>query len=204
MLVSIAVVALLGLVAVGATCRGDEAAQSPQLFPTEQYPGDWRTEPRFFPTPGSTLTWESVLGGVADSVEEAASFAREKLYSPPPLYLIELDSMTYVVASVGEARALFDPDGRDFPHWDTSADTPAVIFVAYGSFQVLPPVAVKITPAPPFSTVWVVVPLGVEGTRWVATDEQYDLSVFGEVGELDVPLPRFPTPVDFRTKVDGP
>jgi hypothetical protein len=196
MLVTIAALVLLAAVAVGATCFGDEATEDPEALATVGLP-------TFFPSPGPTLPWKGVLTGVAENIDEAASFAREQLDASPPLGLREPDSMFYVRATVGQARDLFDPERRSAT-WDTPDEAPAVIFVAYGRFQILPPVALNMTPAPPFSTVWVVVPLGVEGTRWVATNDQYDLSVFGEVGELEVPLPEWPTPVEFRTKVDGP
>lgn len=195
---------LVALLAVGATCLEDKPIQSPelQLQPTEEYPDDWRTAvPTFFPTPGPTLPWDGVLTGVAESVDDAASFAREQLMAMPPFVVTEPQSLTYVRATVGDARDLFDPD-RDTAVWDTPDDVPAVIFVAYGEFQ-WRSVPGSATPGPAYNTVWVVVPLGVRGTHLGGANEQYDLTALGEVGEVRVPLPPFPTPVEFRTRVDG-
>jgi hypothetical protein len=107
--------------------------------------------------------------------------------------------MEYGEATVGEARILFDYVQDDNLNWTVTDETPAIIFVVYGEFEI---VANRFSEQPPpvLPTVWIVVPLGERGTLTAWSDEEYHLSELGEVHEVPLPLPEFPTPVSLESQ----
>ncbi|MGB2694441.1 MAG: hypothetical protein WBD55_04540 [Dehalococcoidia bacterium] len=156
--------------------------------------------PTYYPSPGPTLPWKSATTGTAENVQEAASFARELIYAMPPFESVELRSLTYVEATVGEGRDLYDP-GREDKIPDIADDVAAVIFVAHGRFE-WRDLAGSATPGPVYSSRLLIIPLGKSGSFSDASDEEYDLSALGEVSEVPLPLPEWPTPVSLDTAGD--
>jgi hypothetical protein len=104
--------------------------------------------------------------------------------------------MFYVEATVGEAKDLLDPD-RESGLWEAAEDLDAFIFVAYGEFRWRD--FLDGTRGPTYETLWVVVPLHEEGMHSGTSNEEYDLEQFGDVHEVPLPLPEFPTPVNLET-----
>ncbi|MEX1254580.1 MAG: hypothetical protein WEE64_09580 [Dehalococcoidia bacterium] len=143
-----------------------------------------------------------MLKDAADDVEEAAGFARDMLSFKPPLVLVEPDSLSYVQATIGDARAVLDPDRED-SSWAVADDASAVIFVASGRFRT-GSIGAFAEPTPQiFTRLWIVVPLGERGTEMFWGHDEYDLGQLGEVHEVPLPLPPFPTPVSLGTPEAG-
>lgn len=197
-LVSPFVLAGIAFVAIAAICTQSEPDSRSQLPSTERYPTDWRTYvPTFFPTPGPTFPWESgVWGGVADDAQEAAGFARDVLTSPPPLSAKGIDSLEYVGMTVGDGKELLDPSGETV--WEVADDLQAFFFVARGRFTLLN--RFSETPSPTFGAYCIVVPIGEEGTFSSTCNEDIDLSRFGQLQAVPLPLPPFPTPVSLSSR----
>lgn len=202
-----ALLAFVAMSAIGAICtwtpNSDSGSQAapPEEDPTQ--PTDV-AEPVDFPTPGPTFPWKSVLGGVAEDVQDGLSFARELIGAGPPFVVSEPEKVVYVEATVGAARDLLDPN-RTTKNWEVPDDVPAVIIVAYGRFQwkSMPGSVTGATPGPTYTSVWVVVPLGQRGTYRISTNDQHDLTRLGEAREVALPLPPFPTPVSLGAGPGG-
>ena len=190
----IASLAGLAVVALGATCQGTRSTGPGSDFGSVP---DVEGAPTVEPGPAIEVEHPS-FGGVADSVQEAADFARTELTMRPPYVLAETERLKFVVTTVGEARALVGMAREDNLNIDVADREPAVVFIAEGRFRV---VMNRFADSPPpiISTVWIVVPLGVTGTFSGAGSGDYDLSSLGEVRDVVVPLPEFPAPVDLVT-----
>ena len=183
-------VALLGAIA----CGGSEEAASvasplAQAAPT--------IAPSASPTPECSepdpiLCWHSVLRNVAETPQEAAGFAREELGFAPPLSVHELSSLQYVEITAKEGRDLLDPSGTTV--WEVRDEAAALLFLARGRFSMSN--RFSQTPPPVFYAYCIVVPIGERGTFSAGCADDIALSQFGEVQEVPLPLPPFPTPVE--------
>jgi hypothetical protein len=139
-----------------------------------------------------------VTDGLANDEAEAIGFARDVLTSAPPLLVKQLDSLTFVSISVGEAADILDPTGETSR--EATDDLRAVFFVARGRFVLVN--RFNATPSPELDTYCIVVPIGDEGTFSGNCDEDVDLTDFGTAHIVPLPLPPFPTPVSLAEDAD--
>jgi hypothetical protein len=161
---------------------------------TEEAPKTQTLDRPTFPgSPGPTPPWKSI-DDPAQDVGEAAGFARDMLTQNPPFWAVDVTSLAYAEASVGEAREFFGYSREDNATWDIADDVSAVLFVAEGTFECYAS-RFSETPTPRYTTMWIIVALGEPGTRAGCDNERHDLSKFGDVRGVPLPLPPFPTPV---------
>jgi hypothetical protein len=190
-------VAVICIIVSALACAGADCAETPnsrsesQAQPT----GPSHELPPGFPTYAPTPPWKTVLWTVAQNAGDAAGFAREMLYNAnPPFRAVETESMQYAESTVGAARELVSYTREDVMTWEIADSTPAVIFVARGTFECFPN-RFSEAPRTQSTTMWVIVALGEKGTRAGCSNEVYDLSGLGEVRDVPLPLAPFPTPV---------
>lgn len=140
----------------------------------------------------------STAGKSAKTINDALNVSREFFTASPPFLVHEIESVSYVESSVGEARTLFDPD-RVLELWGAADDWPAWVVVASGQFQrgTLRADGTRGTGGWE-RTVWVVVPMDEIGAYSGIRNEEYDLSQLGAVKEVPVPLAEFPNPIELE------
>jgi len=139
------------------------------------------------------MGWKSAMLSVADNEQDAMNFARELITASPPYGVERIDSVQFAQTTVGEAKDMFDPR-RQFGGWDRPDNTVTWAFVAYGRFPAGRSIYPDRTPGAS-TTVIVLVVKGSRSRETFASNEQYDLSELGTVRHLQLPLPKFPTPV---------
>jgi hypothetical protein len=193
------VLVLAALASTGATCNRQSSAPGTAVvtaWPTG-FPTPYPPIPTPYPTalPADFPTAISIVS-VAHNESEAAAIVREVVTSPPPL-IAQVSSIAYTRTTVGQARGLLDPTGET-KSWNAPDNIDAWVFVAHGSFSIWTQgVATHVSPA--YTTLWIVVPVGQKGTFWATNNNSYDLSQLAPVGRLSLPLPPWPTPVEFST-----
>lgn len=145
------------------------------------------------PTPTPLYGSKSVLRSIAENAQDAVGFAREEYFACPPYCGGDFQSVQYVETTVGQARDLFDPR-HEIKVWETADSAEAVVIVAYGEFYTWC-MGCEPHTSGPHSTHWAVVPIGQRGTFDLLSNERYDLTRFGAVRQVPLPLPEWPTPV---------
>ncbi len=153
------------------------------------------------PTGAEPTAIRDFINAFAENDADAVSFAKEVFTSScPPTCNPRIDTVQYVKTTVGQAKSRlasasdghFDP-GKRVAGWGAD-DLPIWIVVAKGQFtkfSIIDP-----TPGPPFSSLWVIFPMGRAGSFPFPSNAQYDLSQLGTVHNVPLPLPPFPTPVN--------
>lgn len=138
----------------------------------------------------------SGFGLTSANINEAITEARALFSVSPPYRIHEIESMTYVVTSMGQVRSAFDPLGQNRKEWfaESPADTRAWVISATGHFETVPSAAGDQTPRS-FSSIVALVPQGLEGYIVSTTAEPFDLDQFGTPISVKMPLPEYPTPV---------
>ncbi len=119
---------------------------------------------------------------VANSFNDALRFAAPAITGPgSTLHRAQPESVSYVETTVGQARAMFDPDRPG--GWGLPDDATAWVIRAYGQYETFCMGCAQHTFGP-YTTARVVIVKGTQHARSGYSNERYDLSQLGTVVEV--------------------
>ena len=117
----------------------------------------------------------------------------------PPYDTHQLEEVQYVETTFGEARAVLPVVDMSAPagaRRQEADDKRVWVIVAYGPFHAS---GIHVQSPEPFTTFWMVWPNGATSPHSSLSNERYDLGALGTVHDVELPLPPFPTPTNFRS-----